>query len=176
MRSELAEFYRKTETPPDQYIRARRLGGFLVQACEEYDDDPGDVIADVDSEVTLGSELTRFFTGLSEAVHRAVAETRRERVARRFPSLTGVTYTCDVRADFPPFDVFAENVTQRSAKVQDWIPLAMIRFSSDEDAELLCQVDLPNLQRAIHMLQAAEHDLRTLQDELVQAGLLKAPE
>lgn len=172
MEREIDQFLRKGRIAAEQYARARRLTLFFVEACDRYDDQPSAIIDDLNTIVPLGTDLRSFFTGLAEAVLRAVQARRRDRLAKRsVPALTGISYSCDVRVDMPEFDVFRDDPDNRAATPRDWVPIALIRFSTDEKDDLPCQVDLEHLQRAISVLRAAEQDLLLVREKLAAAGL-----
>jgi len=174
---ELDKFLRDTGVTGEQYARARRLSLFLVQACEKFDDEPAIIIDDLDHLVSLGSDVGGFLQELSGAVVRAITIQRRGRLATSsLPALQGLFYTCDVRVDLPSFDVFEDDPTARKAEPRGWIPVVLIRFSTDEDAELVCQVDGGALGRAISVLKAAEADLIQVQRALQTHGLVELEE
>jgi hypothetical protein len=172
MRSELDEFLDQSSISGEEYQRARRLTQFLVEACERYDDKADAIIQDLNEILPLGDGLRRFFDALTAAMRRAVLARRRGQLARRtVPALVSVTYSCDVRVDLPKFDVFRDDPDGRVAEPRDWVPIALIRFSTDEKEDLSCQVDLENLRQVIAILRAAEGDLTRVQQRLSKAGL-----
>ncbi len=175
MKAELDRFLRESHITGEQYTRARRLSLFLVQACQKFDDEPAALIEDLNSVAPLGTDVRTFLMGVCGAVLRAVQIRRRETLAKRsIPALEGLTYSCDVRVDMPEFDVFGDDPGSRASEPRGWLPIILMRFSTDEEAELVCQVDLRHLRRAINALRAAEKDLLKVEHSLSVAGLVES--
>lgn len=173
MRDELQEMLTANEISGEAYARARRFLRFFVEACGRYDDELSAIVHDLVRVYSVQKKLASFLNGFSDAVDRALTTQRRRQLAKQsLPALTGVEYTCDVRVGMPEFDVFKEDPQVRSAKPQDWIPVVILRFATDEDDELRSQVDLTHLQRAINVLRAAERDLIQIRDEIARVGLI----
>ncbi len=174
---ELDTFLRDTGLWGEQYARARRLSHFLVEASEEFGDDPAALVDDLDSLVPLGSGVRVFLVDLTDAIARAVRARRRDRLAKRSgPALTGLSYTCDIRVDVADFDVFRDDPESRAAEPRSWLPVILMRFSTDEEDELRCQLDLEHLRRTISVLRAAEKDLLKVHESLRDVGLIEEGE
>jgi hypothetical protein len=160
----------------EHFARARRLCRFLVQAADKCDDEPNALIDDMNTLTPLG-DVRSLLIAVSGAVVRAVTSRRRDRMAARgIPALTAVSYTCDVRVDLPRFQPFYDDPATRAVEPRAWLPVVLMRFSTDEDAELVCQIDHETLQRAIRVLQAAEKDIGTVERNLRVAGLSPSDE
>lgn len=173
MQDEVEEFLKANDISGEQYARARRLTLFFVEACDRYDDKPDAIVRDLNQIVSLGRDVQSFLDGLADPLLRAVKKRRRERLTKEtFPALKGLSYSCDVRVDIPEFDVFKDDPLNRPLPARDWVPLALFRFSTDEDDVLRCQADLHHLQRVIKILRAAESDLLEIRRKLVSVGLV----
>lgn len=165
------EFVKESGVSPEQWQRAWRLCRFLVRSMDKGDP-PEIVIDDVSTLVALGP-VEAFLRGLLPAVRENFAIQRREeRICAALPFLQGVSYVCDVRM-IPEkrFRAAVDKASDYQPTATEWVPVAILNISTDEDAELHCQIDLHRLKKLLDVFQAISKDLQAAHDALRHAGL-----
>lgn len=163
-------FLRESGISAHQFEAAKQLCLWILDAQEQYGDQIADLISDFAETADIPQSVSDFLRELGPGLAEASKAKRKDKIARDLlPALTGVNYSCDLRADLPAFDAFRDDASKRNALPREWIAVAILRFSTDEDPQLTCQVNVARLRRLIAVLQAAERDLVML-EKLVSDG------
>ena len=160
----LTDFLRKESISAEAFHRTQRLLLFLKTSCMEGDT-PEILVQDV---VQIGSLETStrpysavdFLLRMVPALMAASEEGRREdALFAGMAFLTGVSYVCDVRmVPDQAFRPLKDSSASYRPKAVDWIPVALVTLSTNQETKFTFQIDLHRLNTFFEVLSAAKSD------------------